>query len=528
MHNLFSTIHIFSIAQQVNYNSSLLQKSEAIGSDNAINTTKYYYPQDYPSDNLLKRMKDSFIVAPVIKEQFLVNNILKKEKENNYLSYPYGFFGVNNQLIRDVPTSKTQVLNYYGYNIKGHPLSTGPNREIITSYIWDYLNELPIAEITNADTLSVAYSSFESDGKGRWNFTGSPSPDVTAVTGKKVYLLSSGTITRTGLNNSLYYLVSYWTKTSALTITGSQSGWPKLMASVNIKGQNWSLYEHRITGQTTITLSGAFTIDELRLYPEKAQMVTYTYQPLVGITSQGDINGHIVYYEYDGMNRLVMVRDQNRNVLKKICYNYYGQKENCPQAVYWNAALSKVFKKNNCSTGYIGSSVIYSVPAGVHSSTISQDDANNFGTFDADGQNYANTTGTCTRIYYNVAKSGTFTRNNCNAGYTGSSELYYVAAATHSSFISQVDADGLAQNDVNANGQNYANTYGTCTIVCIHCTANNRKCINGVCEFGVKVYTSSTWDPSTGKYNCVYHYEFSDGSWSIDYTEVSSTSCIVG
>lgn len=65
-------------------------------------------------------------------------------------------------------------------------------------------------------------------------------------------------------------------------------------------------------------------------------------------------------------------------------------------------------------------------------------------------------------IYYNVQKSGTFTRNNCASGYTGSSVTYTVNAGVYASAVSQADADQKAQNDVNANGQTYANNNGVC------------------------------------------------------------------
>lgn len=70
---------------------------------------------------------------------------------------------------------------------------------------------------------------------------------------------------------------------------------------------------------------------------------------------------------------------------------------------------------------------------------------------------------TAPTTYRNVAKSGTFTRNNCGGGTTGSSVTYNVAANTYSSTTSQAAADQLAINDVNANGQAYANANGQCT-----------------------------------------------------------------
>jgi len=65
-------------------------------------------------------------------------------------------------------------------------------------------------------------------------------------------------------------------------------------------------------------------------------------------------------------------------------------------------------------------------------------------------------------LYYNRTQSASFTKNNCPPGYTGSTVTYTVSAGTYGSDISQADADAQAQNDINANGQNYANASGTC------------------------------------------------------------------
>jgi hypothetical protein len=67
--------------------------------------------------------------------------------------------------------------------------------------------------------------------------------------------------------------------------------------------------------------------------------------------------------------------------------------------------------------------------------------------------------------YYNVAESGTFTDQSCGTGSMGSAVTYTVAANTYSSTTSQAAANQLAINAVNANGQSYANSHGTCTAV---------------------------------------------------------------
>lgn len=66
-------------------------------------------------------------------------------------------------------------------------------------------------------------------------------------------------------------------------------------------------------------------------------------------------------------------------------------------------------------------------------------------------------------LFYNDSLTATFTKNNCAAGGIGSLVTYKVAANTYSSTISKLDANQKAQNDINVNGQSYANNMGFCT-----------------------------------------------------------------
>ena len=125
--------------------------------------------------------------------------------------------------------------------------------------------------------------------------------------------------------------------------------------------------------------------------------------------------------------------------------------------------------------------------------------------------------------------SQVFTRNNCPSGQTGSQVTYTVQANTYSSTVSQAAANQLAQNDINANGQAYANTNGTCTAYTCNtsnCSGVNKKCINGVCETGVRINKTSTY--LKGTWTCTYVYRWSDCTESATYTETGTTACTIG
>ncbi|WP_317173561.1 RHS repeat domain-containing protein [Hymenobacter montanus] len=65
-------------------------------------------------------------------------------------------------------------------------------------------------------------------------------------------------------------------------------------------------------------------LDELRLHPVDAQLTTYTYQPLVGVTSQTDPTGRTLFYEYDGLGRLLRTRDEQARILSQQQHHYAG------------------------------------------------------------------------------------------------------------------------------------------------------------------------------------------------------------
>jgi len=63
-------------------------------------------------------------------------------------------------------------------------------------------------------------------------------------------------------------------------------------------------------------------LTSLRNSLSNTMVTTYTYKPLVGISSITDPRGNTTYYEYDEFNRLKLVKDNQGNILTQNQYHY--------------------------------------------------------------------------------------------------------------------------------------------------------------------------------------------------------------
>jgi YD repeat-containing protein len=132
---------------------------------------------------------------------------------------------------------------------------------------------------------------------------------------------------------------------------------------------------------------------------QNAFITSYNYSPDVGMTSSTDSEGKTQSYEYDNFQRLQNIKDPNGSIITHYKYHFSG------------------------------------VPV------------------------------TTPVIYKNLSKSGLFYGDCGNPPTTTIQSrpvIYTVPEGTYTSTVSQADADLQAQNDVNLNGQNYANTTHTC------------------------------------------------------------------
>jgi hypothetical protein len=357
------------------------------------------------------------------------------------------------------PTYKeTQAFTY---DAAGNLIGVRDEGNHVVSNIYDYSDKYIIASVINADPNldRCAYTSFETNGLGGWALTGSANYNSTkSITGTQSFNLSSGTsLKASNLNTGKPYKLSFWATSSGVTVSGNAT-----LINAAPATNGFTYYEYDIAqGTATITVSGTSIVDELRLYPKAARMRTTTYDPLIGKTSECDENNRITYYEYDELGRLRLTKDEGRNIIKMYEYNTVSNKQNGCPGIYYNHLITELFSKNNCQAGYKGNSISYTVPANKYTSLISQWDADQKAETELNtyGQTNANNTiNGCSLIYYNHGKSQTFTTQGCAVTATGGTVPYIVPANKYSSIISQDVVDKMEQDEIDANGQAYANS----------------------------------------------------------------------
>lgn len=188
----------------------------------------------------------------------------------------------------------------YRYNLTGDPITINLLNGRPEAYQWGYNNQYPVAEVKNSRYNNIFYDGFE-EGNGNSNLDDSK-------TGHYSYTSSSVGYSKKidGLDAGLYTL-SYWKK------NGANWSWV-VNTAVSVTGTSY-----------TISIPAGNQIDDICFYPSNAQMATYTYDPLVGITSMTDVKGNTTYYEYDSFQRLLNIKDKDRNIVKRYSYHFQGQ-----------------------------------------------------------------------------------------------------------------------------------------------------------------------------------------------------------
>ncbi|MCS3798854.1 DUF5977 domain-containing protein [Niastella sp. OAS944] len=363
-------------------------------------------------------------------------------------------------------------LSYDKYDNKGNLIQFTYNNNAAVSYKLGYNDQYAVAECKNATNTEFYAENFEDDPVA---IQGAAHTGLKFISGAYTVFFSRP--------NDRPFVIEYWYRTNG----------------------EWKLQRADYTGNS-FALSGGDAYDDIRVYPRDAQITSYTYDPLIGMTSAISENGITTYYEYDANGRLNLVRDQNRNILKKICYNYAGQIEDCigNSEPVWQATTETRCKPCAFNELYVaGGEQRKEIDVNTSSSSYGKtrwvDMPNGNCPVYPDWQNQAETrcrknnglntgeqevrqvdfnpcsstynterwflvgtnVGACPLPAGNETKLQTFIRSNCGPNATGGPYTYVVEANKYIA-ATLAEANAMAQADIDANGQNEANKYGPC------------------------------------------------------------------
>lgn len=312
-------------------------KESGVAGDSLI--TRYVYPQDIPRNaftaaifyslynehiralpleevHFLERGGITRVTAAALNlyEQTYINN---KEKP---------VFSRKMMLPLQSPASDYQSLDYRGtydprykevlyfnsYDTKGNVTGYTTKENVIHASLWDNeTGSYKLAEVANIRPEQFFYTGFEAMG----GYNGM----------NTTYIRSTGG--HTGNNwyegDFVTWFTPYNNEPCKITYWYKQNG-------------QWK-YSGEETYTYGMTVKAREGLDDIRIYPANARMTTYTYEPYVGVTSEMDANGKTLYYEYDDEQRLLLVRNNDRNIIKQYDYGYQVAEaaglSPCPRAV---------------------------------------------------------------------------------------------------------------------------------------------------------------------------------------------------
>ena len=241
------------------------------------------------------------------------------------------------------------VISYDSYDSQGDLLQYHKTNDINTSYIWGYNKTQPIAEVKNAKADEIYFNSYE-EGTGLFTTDAHTGNSCVSINTSNQFA-GDAVFSKSSLTNGKY-VYSAWFKTSGtatMVVKDKIDQVPWIPMGIGNTNGVWKYYEMVVDlnssdfngcSQVGIEIynsnSTPVLVDDVRFRPLNSQMSTYTYKPLVGVTSVTDNRNKITTYEYDGLGRLQLTKDESGNIL-----NYYNYKYSSEPDPLASCSLSK-------------------------------------------------------------------------------------------------------------------------------------------------------------------------------------------
>lgn len=250
------------------------------------------------------------------------------------------------------------------------------------------------------------------------------------------------------------------------------------------------------------------------VYKNKRQSALFTKEGCNPETEKGEELEYVVEAgKYTSIISQSNADDKAMKDIEQNGQNWVNEHGRCITILWYNVKKSKSFRKNDCDPDTEeGSLVTMTIEAGQFSSTISQEDADRKAEaeLDANGQDYANSQGTCNTVkWYNDRKSKMFQKTDCEVTEVGSMVEYVVEAGRFSSSVSKEDANQKALDALEAEGPGYANEHGTCETNLWYNVEKSKVFYKNDCEDGF-IGAPYTYTVEAGKYTSDVSQEDAD------------------
>jgi YD repeat-containing protein len=266
-----------------NPDPSVVSRIESTGSDGITTTQDILYPNDYLNGGFVSPLLTNNVISlPVEKvtrrNGKIISGQVSTYNSNGSLASTYQVETMNsNQSSFKMSNKETEGDFSLSNSSSAFSMDSKYEPKLIVNWDNSYLNPI---QVTPADNFPASYL---------WSYNNT----YPVVKAENVDYNTLNTAVTSIQSNLQTFLT---TSVGNLTTDAQKSAWRSFNTSLR---NNASL--------------------------SKALITTYTYSPLIGITSQTDPNGVTTYYEYDDFGRLKNVRDNDNNIIKRNYYHYYNE-----------------------------------------------------------------------------------------------------------------------------------------------------------------------------------------------------------
>ncbi|HYC86491.1 MAG TPA: PKD domain-containing protein, partial [Chryseosolibacter sp.] len=350
------------------------RESTTVNSDGVSHTSGNLYVADYTVTSgsglqakMLKKMTGlNLLTSPVEQYSKVNSNVIKSllflydSMATNfcYVKEKLGYSGTGAFTLSSVSGSP-QVFNYENtkyrnletyeqYSSSGLPITVSDKNKNITSILYGRAL-IPAVIISNARVNESVFADFEFASS---SMIGSPLNFINtdAWSGRASYNWNGAALTKTGITkgSGRYYRFSCWVKaTTASNITinilatngTSVSG--QVVYPSSSSGQ-WKLLETTLdlntlpstfSFQMSTTATSVF-LDDVSFYPQHADFVRTTVEPMVGTSSTSNSLNQYSFTDYDDLGRVLYERNTDKHILTSYDHKYKSETPQTPVSTY--------------------------------------------------------------------------------------------------------------------------------------------------------------------------------------------------